>query len=567
MSDRILLAVAAAVAASARAAWPAPNGLLLALVGLGAIAVTAPPLAGQPAGPAVRRTAAALAALALALWVGARADDQLAALDGARPGPVVGQAVVRSDPARGDRGVVSADVSFDGLRYRLDASGAAGATLSTATVGGTISLDGQVRPFGKRTGWHESRHLAARIRADEVGWVAGPGPMWAPAHRVRQVLSRGAASLDPDHRALFEGVVLGDDRRQRDLTRFTFQASGLSHLLVVSGSNVAVVLTAARPLTGRLPLRWRWPFVGLVLATFGTVVRWEPSVCRAIAMAGGATIADQMGRRAAAARTLLVAVVVLLCIDPLMVRSVGFQLSVAATGGLAVGARPIAERLPGPRMVAEALGVVLAAQAGCLPLLVGYFGLVPAAGLVVNLVAVPIAGWLMIWGVTAGLVAGFAPPLVAMLLHRPTALMAAALDRLARWGAAPVLPRLDLIAAAAVVAAVVVALRGRWRPVPRAVLSATLVLAACAWSVRPPVPGASPLGRGAQLVVEPSGQTVVRLGGLARLGDVAEGLERARVRRIDRLEVTSSGPVAAGTAAALSTLWPPGQAVVAPPVG
>lgn len=567
MSDRLLLTVAAAVAASARVAWPAPRWLLLLLVGAGGIAVAMPPLVGQPPGPAVRRAAAAAVALALALWVGARANGQLAALDEAVAGPVAGEAMIRSDPARGDRGVVSADVSLDGLRYRLDASGAAGATLSTATVGGTIRVVGRVRPFGARTGWHESRHLAARLRADSVEWVAGPGPAWAPAHRIRHLLSRGATSLAPDHRALFEGVVLGDDRRQRDLTRFTFQASGLSHLLVVSGSNVAVVLTAARPLTGRLPLRWRWPVVGLLLATFGTVVRWEPSVCRAIAMAGGATIADQMGRRAAAIRTLLVAVVALLCLDPLMVRSVGFQLSVAATAGLAVGARPIAERLPGPRAVAEALGVVVAAQAGCLPLLVGYFGLVPAAGLVVNLVAVPIAGWLMVWGVTAGLVAGLAPPVVAMLLHRPTTLMAAALDRLARWGASPWLPRWDLVASALVVVAVAVGLRSRWRPGRRAVAAAVLVLAACAWSVRPPSPGVRPLGRGAQLAVDGAGVVVVRVGGLARVGDVAEGLERARVRRIDRLEVTSTGPVARGAASDLSTLWPPGQLVVGAPVG
>jgi len=567
VSDRGLLAVAAVVAAGARLAWPVRPIVLVAVLGSAVVALGVPPLAGLPGWPAVRRVAAAAVALALALWVGARAHDQLAALDRAEPGPVSGVVTVRSDPERGDHGSVSADVALGDLRYRLDVAGAAGATLAAATVGGTLRVEGRVRPFGSRTGWHESRHLAARMRADSVEWLSGPGPLWAPANRLRDVLARGASSLDPTARALFEGVVLGDDRRQRDLTRFTFQASGLSHLLVVSGSNVAVVLTAARPITARLPFRARWVLVAVVLLAFGSVVRWEPSVCRAIAMAAAATLADQLGRRSAALRTLLVAVLVLVCLDPLMVRSVGFQLSVAATAGLALGARRIAERLPGPRPFAEALGVVLAAQVGCLPLLLAHFGLVPAAGLLVNLVAVPLAGWLMVWGLTAGFVAGLAPPAVAAVLHCPTALLATVLDRLAEWGASPVLPRWDAVAAAAVVGASVVALRRGGRPAPRAALAASLVLVACAWSVRPPPVGQTPLGRGAHLEVGPGGSTTVRVGGQARFRDVAEGLERARVRRLDLVVLTSAGPVARGTATDLARLWPPGKVVVEAPVG
>jgi competence protein ComEC len=394
--------------------------------------------------------------------------------------------------------------------------------------------------------------------------------LWVPADRIRGLLSAGAASLAPQHRALFEGIVLGDDRRQDDLTRFTFQSSGLSHLLVVSGSNVAFVLVAARPLTRRVPLRWRWTAIGALLLLFGTVVRWEPSVCRALAMAAAATIADQMGRRVAAVRTLLLAVVLLLCFDPLMVRSVGFQLSVAATAGLAVGARPIAERLGGPTWLVEPLAVVLAAQAGCLPLLVAYFGLVPAAGLLVNLVAVPIAGWVMVWGVTAGLAAGVlaAPlPAVAAVVHAPTSLMVAALDRIARFGASPWMPRWEAWAAVAVVAAVVVWSSARLPPAARRGLAVGLVVAACAWSVRPPPPGVTGLGSGARLEVAHDGSTVVYAGGTARLMDVAEGLERARIRRLDAILLTSPGPTASGVATALSRLWPAGRVVLDPPVG
>jgi hypothetical protein len=98
-------------------------------------------------------------------------------------------------------------------------------------------------------------------------------------------------------------------------------------------------------------------------------------------------------------------------------------------------------------------------------------------------------------------------------------------------------------------------------------MAAALLLGACAWSVRPPSPGRTHLGRGAAVEVDATGLTVVRIGGLARLGDVAEGLERARVRRVDVVVLTSSGPVARGVATDLATLWRPGKVVVDAPVG
>ena len=182
-------------------------------------------------------------------------------------------------------------------------------------------------------------------------------------------------------------------------------------------------------------------------------------------MAGVASTASLMGRATSGLRIVSVAVAGLICLDPLLVHSFGFQLSVAATFGLLVLARPIARRLPGPRWIAESLGVVLAAQAGTVPLLVLAGEAVSVSSIPANLLAVPVAGWVMVWGLTGGLVAGVVGGVVATGLHLPTKAMLAWVDGVAGCAARPVWPRAGGMVAlcAGLALAGVLGLRGRWR--------------------------------------------------------------------------------------------------------
>ena len=91
--------------------------------------------------------------------------------------------------------------------------------------------------------------------------------------------------MAPERRALYAGFVLGDDRGQPVEITDDFRASGLSHLLVVSGQNVAFVLALVSPLLRRLRLGWRLVAGLALLLLFGVLTRWEPSVLRAEAMA------------------------------------------------------------------------------------------------------------------------------------------------------------------------------------------------------------------------------------------------------------------------------------------
>ena len=101
----------------------------------------------------------------------------------------------------------------------------------------------------------------------------------------------------------------------------------------------------------------------------------------------------------------------------------GFWLSVGATAGVCVVGPWLLPRLPGPVWVRLPVAVTLGAQLGvALPSML-VFGRLPVVSLPANLAAVPVAGFVMLYGLPAGLVASLLPgPL-------PTAVMAPA-----AWG-------------------------------------------------------------------------------------------------------------------------------------
>jgi competence protein ComEC len=296
------------------------------------------------------------------------------------------------------------------------------------------------------------RHVAGRIDVTAVGGWSDGSPAARAANRVRRLLTRGATSMSPAERALYTGLVIGDDRDEpRDLVD-AFRASGLSHLTAVSGENVAFVLMAAAPVLRRLGLRSRLvATVGLV-AWFALLTRFEPSVLRAAMMAALATAAWFLARPASPLRLLGLAVTALVLVDPLLVWSVGFWLSVGATYGIGVLAGPIALRLPGPPALAAGVGVALAAQVGVAPIQILVFGAPSIAALPANLLAVPVAGPVMVWGLTGGLVAGLVPPVVRGVVQLPARGALRWLAVVARVGAAAPRTPLWWVPLAAVVA-------------------------------------------------------------------------------------------------------------------
>ncbi len=548
MSDRTASALAVAVCAGA---WLA---------------------AGLPLAPAAAAVALALAlrrpwllvagAALLASALGARAEAGLAPPP---PGQVVhGEVVLVSDPVE-TRGALRVDVRVGRRRVEAWARGEAAAALRPRLAGERVEVEGRLRaPSPEARPRLARRHVGARMSVDEVGeWRPGDLASRA-ANGLRRTLVRGATPLVGDRRALLTGFVLGDDREQSPAVADDFRAAGMTHLLAVSGQNVAFVLVLCRPVLRRLSLRSRWLATLGAIAFFGLVTRWEPSVLRASAMAALACTASGLGRPASGRRLLALAVAGVVLVDPLLVRSLAFQLSVGASAGILALAQPLALRLPGPRWLAEVLAVTLAAQVGVAPVLVPVFGGLPVASVPANLLAVPAAGPLMAWGLTAGLAAGALGPPADAVLHLPTSVLVAWVAAVARWGASLPLGRIEaphLVALTAVVVAGLAFRRRRRLAVPVAAVGATLVVLAPALApASGPLEGV-PVAYGAE-VWRSSGAVVLVLDG-ADGGRLLEGLRAEAVPRVDVVVARRGSRPVAATVALLRGRLPVGT-VIAP---
>jgi hypothetical protein len=196
-------------------------------------------------------------------------------------------------------------------------------------VGGTLEApqDDDYGSYLRRIG--ASGTLMARTLVVDPGGGGGP---WESLRRA------AASALDraipAPEAGLASGILVGlRDRVDRDLAA-AFTTAGVSHIVAISGWNIAIVATTLGALTGKLGRRRRTIATGLAIAAYVAFVGPSPSVVRAAAMAACAMLARDLGRPTSAAAAMGLAVSGLLVLDPGFVDDAGFRLSVLATAGL-----------------------------------------------------------------------------------------------------------------------------------------------------------------------------------------------------------------------------------------
>lgn len=458
MGTGLVSAAALAAAAAVFAAELTDRSLLVLLFCVGAVGATGAEFIHRwtglrSRGRVIRSLSAAAVLVLVFAGVGLRAGQDLRGLNRELPDRISGVAEMGSDPETSQFGT-SFELVAGGRRWRATAGrGVEGAVVRLRT-GDRIRVEGRVQRFERAPrGWVLSRHLAGRADLTAVQPLADTRPWFRAANEVHELLERGAASMDLDHRSLYLGLVVGDDRNQSELTRFHFRASGLTHLLAVSGQNLVFVLAVLAPLSRRLTYRARWVLGVSAVVAFVIITRAEPSVLRAATMAVLGLSATMAGRKVPAVRQVGLAFVGLLAADPMLVHSVGFRLSVAATLGLVLLTRRIEMRLVGPQVIRLPLAVTLAAQVGAVPVMVSTFGNVSLVAVPANLLAEPAAGLVMTLGLTTGLLSGLLREELAWVLQAPVRAAVWWVDRVAAIGAELAIPPSGVIAWTVIVGA------------------------------------------------------------------------------------------------------------------
>ena len=270
-----------------------------------------------------------------------------------------------------------------------------------------LQLGSRIRLAGRLIA-SDDPELSALLRVSgRPSAVADPDVWWRAATSVRRSMTDSVAGRPADQAAIVPALVTGDDSRVSEPLAEDFRRTGLTHLLAVSGTNLTLVI-------GFLVVLGRWVGVrgrGLtVLGAVGIVgfvllARAEPSVLRAAAMGSVALLATAVDSAVRGIRTLSVAVLGLLLIDPAMASSIGFALSAVATAGILLVAPrfrlALARWLPG--WLADAIAIPLAAQLACGPLIAAISGQVSLIAVLANLLVAPAIGPATVLGLLGGL--------------------------------------------------------------------------------------------------------------------------------------------------------------------
>jgi len=223
---------------------------------------------------------------------------------------------------------------------------------------------------------------------------------------IGRILHEPAASL-------LTGILLGvESGIPRDVND-AFAATGTSHIVAISGFNIAIISGLFYQVfrRGFGPRRAVWPSIaGIALYTL--LVGASASVVRAAIMGGIYLLGRYLGRPTYVPASLAAAAIGMTLWNPLVLWDVGFQLSFAATLGLVLyvdrfqrGALRLLTRVVSEDRARQSMGflsdallVTLAAQIATLPLTLYYFRRLSLVSLLTNFLILPAQPAVMIWG-------------------------------------------------------------------------------------------------------------------------------------------------------------------------
>ncbi|MEN6370205.1 MAG: ComEC/Rec2 family competence protein [Thermotogota bacterium] len=229
-----------------------------------------------------------------------------------------------------------------------------------------------------------------------------------------RLLRRLDGALSAENAALARGLLFGETNALTDEVSDAFRRTGLSHVLAISGMNLAILLAGVWFVLRLVGLRpaVAYPLVGVSVLAILWLVGLPVSLVRAAIMFGflalGSVLADLgfiLRRSVRLSHGLAAAGLVILAVRPTALFDVGFQLSFGATAAILAWAalpsepaRSAGERSPRRDLLRRAaaygsdlVAVSLAAQAGTAPFLAWQFGMLYPLGLLANLLVVPLA--------------------------------------------------------------------------------------------------------------------------------------------------------------------------------
>lgn len=277
---------------------------------------------------------------------------------------------------------------------------------------------------------YKSQRLIGRMYLEkesdiEIGPAAGAYRMTAWAEEMKSGLrGRFAKYMDAGRLPLLMTLLFGgnyDELPEGVLDSFT--ATGIVHILSVSGSHMALLFSFIC-LLGRwlsLPSRAVFPAAAALILFYGALSGFVPPVVRASVMGVLSAAGLLFGREKESILLLGAAVLGMLLWDPLYLFDVSFQLSVGASAGILLFYQPLVRqirRIPHlPRWMAEGTSLALSAQILTIPIILYDFHVLPLYVVPANLFVTPFLEGTIILGLASSILVFILAPLAGGMLQ------------------------------------------------------------------------------------------------------------------------------------------------------
>lgn len=233
--------------------------------------------------------------------------------------------------------------------------------------------------------------------------------------RVRDIIFHELASKNDDVIGLIRGIVLGDKTGIDDEAYDSFRSFGTAHVLAVSGLHVGILLTLYRRVYRLKPNPIFTVIIVIILIFYGSITRWSPSVFRAVFMSLLYILSQITSREVDLLSCLGVTSIISVCLNPLVVNSLGFQMSYLAILGIGF-LSPVISRKFGAiisnkfgdvlghdriRTLVNGVSIYVSVQIVVLPYILQEFNYLSPLGFLLNFPVAILAGLIVAFSMTS----------------------------------------------------------------------------------------------------------------------------------------------------------------------
>jgi competence protein ComEC len=275
-------------------------------------------------------------------------------------------------------------------------------------IGETLSISGKVlqsdtiAPHKGQPAFDYSTYLLTKNIGSEILFPKIE-VIDSDAHTISDILGRWKESMVEKMNmhvaspasSLATGMLFGNSSISKELTQ-TFRVAGLSHIIVLSGFNIAIVISFILFVFAFLPLVIRISLASASVIFFVMMVEGGPSVIRATLMAFVALLATLVGREYVAKQALVISLLLIVLYEPYaLLHDVSLHLSFLATAGVVFLSEPITSIIKRymPKITSETFlslfTTTLSAYFATLPYVMHTFGTISPYALLANILVLP----------------------------------------------------------------------------------------------------------------------------------------------------------------------------------